>query len=302
MRISIGEVDGDGWEDHCRRLLKIKYQAEGYQNVPAKFGGDLGIEGFTLSGIAFQCYCPDGNPPAKKLYELQRDKITKDIGKLVKNEVQLIGLIGQVKINEWQFLTPDYESKELLEHCRKKEKEVSEKGCAHIAEPFRVLVKTEEDFIPERALLVNSNLAVIRPNIPDIGTLDVQKWENSNNDLYDNLKRKLSKIGLSEEKLLRSIETNIKAYLSGQNVLEQIRTKFPAHYEQIRRAKAVESQNVEYMSTISTDSPSEQLKQCLAKYEEVLRDTLGGSLDTPATRLLVHEAPADWLIRCPLDF
>lgn len=40
-----GKFDGDTWEIFCQKCLKIKYDKDGYQSIPARFGGDLGIEG-----------------------------------------------------------------------------------------------------------------------------------------------------------------------------------------------------------------------------------------------------------------
>ncbi|HIJ55017.1 MAG TPA: hypothetical protein HPQ03_02720 [Deltaproteobacteria bacterium] len=77
LKLSGGEIGGDAWEKYCQKLLKLKYND--YQEVPARYAGDLGVEGFTHTGIAFQCYCQDGEPISDELYEKQRDKVTKDI-------------------------------------------------------------------------------------------------------------------------------------------------------------------------------------------------------------------------------
>ena len=51
--------------------------------------GDLGIEGFTRTGKVFQCYCPEAPYEADELYEKQRDKINKDLNKLIKYKDEL---------------------------------------------------------------------------------------------------------------------------------------------------------------------------------------------------------------------
>ncbi len=114
-------MDGNEWESYCQKLLHMHYKD--YQEVPSRFGGDLGIEGFTCSGFTFQCYCPDEDPSGKDLYELQRDKITRDIAKLIRNASKITEL-GAGIIKEWHFLTPIYNSKDLLSHCRLKESDV----------------------------------------------------------------------------------------------------------------------------------------------------------------------------------
>jgi hypothetical protein len=62
-------MDGNAWEEYCHHLLRIRHTD--YQKVPAKYGGDLGIEGFTFSGLVFQCYCCDDDPSGRDLYEKQ---------------------------------------------------------------------------------------------------------------------------------------------------------------------------------------------------------------------------------------
>lgn len=47
-----GDFNGTGWENFCQICFKMKYENEGYQEMPA-WQGDLGIEGFTRTGITF---------------------------------------------------------------------------------------------------------------------------------------------------------------------------------------------------------------------------------------------------------
>src|SRR5690606_24929220 len=111
-----GNFDGDSWEGFCQQCLKLKYEHDGYQEMPA-WQGDLGIEGFTRSGILFQCYCPDEDYNPDLLYEKQRDKITTDLKKLITYETQLVSYLGAAKVVKWIFLTPEYKNKELVRHC-----------------------------------------------------------------------------------------------------------------------------------------------------------------------------------------
>ena len=52
---------GEEWEKLCNSCYRIRYQEQGYQEIPAKYKGDGGIEGFTKNGIVYQCYCPNEN-------------------------------------------------------------------------------------------------------------------------------------------------------------------------------------------------------------------------------------------------
>ena len=80
-----GNYDGNHWEEVCQQCMKIKYQKDGYQELPA-CQGDLGIEGFTRNGTVIQCYCPDEDYAPKEMYEKQRDKVTTDLQKLINNK------------------------------------------------------------------------------------------------------------------------------------------------------------------------------------------------------------------------
>ncbi|MDR3587942.1 MAG: hypothetical protein P4L59_21915 [Desulfosporosinus sp.] len=61
----------------------MRYQDAHYQKVPAVVGGDAGIEGFTSTGIVYQCYSPERRYSDDELNEHLRKKMTNDIGKLV---------------------------------------------------------------------------------------------------------------------------------------------------------------------------------------------------------------------------
>lgn len=302
MRISIGEVDGEGWESFCQQLLKLKYGSiDGYQEVPDRYGGDLGIEGFTQTGRAFQCYCPDGEPSHKELYESQRNKITRDISKLLKNEKALKLLLGDITINEWQFLTPRYDSRELIAHCTKKTQEVKSSGKSHVSQEFTILIRTESDFIPERDILNSAGLSQISPDFPPISEEEVAEWKASNNEYFKTLENKLGKIIHDNDR--RNIQTinMIKCYLLGQNILEHFRKEFPSHYEKIINLKNATESNVEIASALPND-PGEHLKHTLSEYQEEIDSQLKKSIERSTILRIGQEAISDWLIRCPLDF
>src|SRR5689334_11077025 len=98
-----GIFDGDAWERLCQMIFKKKFAPDGYQQMVAS-PGDYGIEGFTRTGIAYQCYCPSEEYTLQVLYEKQRDKITKDLGKLKTYETQIRDRIGAMTISQWIFV------------------------------------------------------------------------------------------------------------------------------------------------------------------------------------------------------
>jgi len=302
MQTLVGNFDGNGWEQYCHRLLPLKY--DNYQKVPSKFGGDLGIEGFVISDqFVFQCYCPDGNPTSNDLYTKQRDKITTDIRKLLNNGIELVKIIGHIEIKEWHFLTPNYSSKELLAHCRKKELEVREVSKNHIDSEFRIYIKTEDDFLVERGLLVGSGQAQIDYPPIEIDLEQIEDWALKNNELYKVLDDKLERSGVDGGRKRRLIESNIKCFLIGQNAIETIRSSFPEQYEQIINLKtAYESKLGQTVFMVYDKTPGEILMDTLADFKEELEKGFPKIVSRSLLEVLSQEAVADWMIRCPLDF
>jgi hypothetical protein len=77
---------GDDWQAYCDLLFQERHKPAGYVRVPDKDRGDLGIEGYTIDGTAcmYQCYATQA-VALRERYEAQRNKITRDLTKLVKN-------------------------------------------------------------------------------------------------------------------------------------------------------------------------------------------------------------------------
>ena len=104
-----GKLDGDSWEELCQSCYRIRYQSEHYMEVPAIQEGDAGIEGFTQNGIVNQCYCPEREYSDDELYAHQRDKMTKDINKLLSLDYKKrLKELGVPPIKEWHFVIPYY--------------------------------------------------------------------------------------------------------------------------------------------------------------------------------------------------
>jgi len=230
MRTSLGQMDGNSWEEYCQKLLRMRYAD--YQEVPAQFGGDLGIEGFTLSGIVFQCYCPDEDPSGKDLYEYQRDKITKDITKLIKNSHK-ISALGAGTIREWHFLTPRYNSRHLLDHCRKKESEVRNKNLPTIDTGFTIYLKVDDDYIAERQIYLGTGHTQIQPSTEDIPQEKLEELLGSANAIVLNIKSKLGKLALNPSHHLSLTRELIEGYVIGQNELATMNEKFPSTYSSV---------------------------------------------------------------------
>jgi len=96
------------WEKHVQRLLKKRYgnPPGTYQEVPDTVRGDCGIEGFAQDGAAYQCYAAQQWLSPDDLLNKQKNKISTDIAKLIRNEDELCDIFGHVKIGQWNLVVP----------------------------------------------------------------------------------------------------------------------------------------------------------------------------------------------------
>jgi hypothetical protein len=299
MRTSLGQMGGDAWEDSCQKLFRLRY--EDYQEVPAQFGGDYGIEGFTRSGLVFQCYCPDEDPSGNDLYEKQRDKITNDIRKLIKY-AQKISALGAGIIREWHFVTPRYNSHQLLSHCRSKESEVLSKSLKTIHNRFTICIKTEDDYISERQIYLGMNGLRVQPVSEEPPLEELEKLLTSDNKIVLNIKTKLDKLALSSYQRANLTRALVSGYVVGQNELETLNEKFPSTYRSVIQLKSSKQSQLAIRTLSCSDNHSSILHEILQEYEDKLSADFSGSLSNALIARLSTEAISDWLGRCPLNF
>ena len=299
MRTSLGQMNGDAWEEYCQKLLRMKH--EDYQEVPAQFGGDYGIEGFTRSGIVFQCYSPDEDLGGDQLYEKQRDKITRDIAKLIKNATE-ISQLGAGTIRQWHFLTPRYNNRDLVAHCRTKEVTVQSKGLSAVDSNFVIYLKTEDDYLLERQRLLGIGEHKVHPLSAEPATDELDALLSSENDIVLNIKGKLGKLDLSSGRTDELIHDLVYGYVAGQNELQALNERFPDTYRSVVQLKESKEKQIRVRVLSAQGEHGSILNLVLEEYENKLTHEFSGTLASALITTLSTEAIADWLGRCPLDF
>lgn len=299
MKTIIGQMDGNEWEKYCQKLLRLHYTD--YQEVPAQFGGDYGIEGFTRSGLTFQCYCPDEDLAGRDLYEKQRDKITTDINKLIKY-AQEISALGAGTIREWHFLTPRYNNRQLLSHCRSKESEIRSKNFATVHNEFTIYLKTEDDYMHERQIYLGIGEHLVHPTSEDPPQKELEKLILSDNEIVLNIKTKLEKLVPDSMQRAQLIRDLVRGYVIGQNELEILHEKFPSMYRSVTQIKSAKESQLSIRTLSSTDNHSSILRNILTEYEVKLSTDFSNNLSSALIARLSMEAISDWLGRCPLNF
>lgn len=304
-RTKYGPYNGDTWEDLCQQIFKKKYGDDGYQEMVAS-PGDFGIEGYTKkTGLAFQCYCPDKEYTQIELYEKQRDKITKDLGKLKKYETQLQARLGDTKIKEWIFVTPEMNHNKLLKHAQTKQEEVKGWNLSIIADDFTVLVKDGDFYATEitNFQTVNGGKVSFDEFIPEIKYYDEA---DGISDYEENINRKNKircdyKNSDDDDKLEKINALTIKKWLKGESIIKKIETTAPQIYHHLARVISQYEDEVEELSISWQGNAEELIEKVRESLFKRIQDEIPDMSPT-AQREISDHMVAKWIALCPLGF
>ncbi|MFG6318579.1 MAG: hypothetical protein K1W33_01760 [Clostridia bacterium] len=299
------DLDANKWESLIDRLYKIKYSNEGYHYVPARRDGDCGIEGYTKTGIVFQCYFPEGPYSVDELYEKLRDKLTTDIKKLITYEAKLKNM-GVIDIKEWHFVIPKYEDRRILEHAYTKQEKMrkakKDGKISIINDNFEIHVKVLDNFTEEMNCLIKNDIDY-KYKLPEIKNVDFSQCESIKKD---NISRKIATLrnNLNDDKSDRLINLYIEYYLKGIQMLNEIREHSFELFEEVEKIEQAYRKDLEIRCVTNTDSSinQEMFREILNNFEETLKKELENVLDYKDIGELKQEMIGKWLADCPLDF
>lgn len=300
-----GEIGGMAWEELCQKILPLKFHDEGYHEVPARFGGDLGIEGFTAkSGIAFQCYAPVHKLEAKELLKQQKIKINRDCNKLIdpKNLDAYKEILGGTRIKEWHFVTRNIEDKALLKERLKNIEKIRASKCPHIdCENFTIYFKTKKHFAYEIGRLSNVGEALISPTIPEVSDLNIRQWTVTNNTQHKRMEEKLKKIISEPTTRVDVMVLNVTKQIIGDSIMDDLRKDYPNQWLRIREIKATMEKDVAERSKVE-HLTGNHLNEIRGDMLKRLEKEFGNGISSNALLALSQYTVASWLIDCPLDF
>lgn len=309
-----GYLNGNAWEELCVKCYRMRYQNEHYTPISAAQGGDGGIEGYTQSGVVNQCYCPEKDYSDQKCYEHMRDKMTKDIKKLLDPKYQQrLCEWGVPQIREWQFAIPKQEDSRLVKHAEDKRKEVlaakakSPKDYPCIHDEFKIIIKCADDFASEICKIVLAphrdyllNLCIKNGNVIDYTKCDSVKVEN--------ITRKMKAIKQtdndSDEDVKCLVDYYIKAYLSGIDILNNLRLTFPEVYETLVGLEQICKGDV-FIKTRMVSDTSENSKlfwNLLDEFENKLKEQFSTTIDLASIGEIKQDLVASWLADCSMEF
>jgi hypothetical protein len=302
MANPVKEWNGEEWQEHIAQLLRARYSEPGmYQEMPSRDKGDLGLEGFSRDGICYQCYAAEPPFTVKILYEKQRNKITDDISKFIKNSKRLAAVFGTLKIKRWLLVVPQFFSTQLLEHCSSKKDDVIGANLAYLDGQFDVGVITDSEFTVELCKLAAVHLYQhdIVVGQPDVA--QIQQFSLGNVTLLANVANKASKlpkldtVAKVDEFTLRMVHH----YLRGQAAVEALRSRDPEQFETLLRCKNTMEDMLVIQSMVQTGDASTVRKTFSEFKNEVEKNV---SVSPHTADVVAWGAVADWLLRCPLDF
>jgi len=295
-------LSGEQWQTWANQLLMAHYGPGGYQPIPDTDRGDAGIEGFSLSGHAYQAYGPEDEPLSTyERYERHRSKLTTDIKKFIDNRIVLGQLFGNIRISRWILLVPHSDSKEIIRHASKKTQEVIDATLPYVTDDFCILVYDESAFPVERDVLLNARISTIELDNGRTAEKEIVEWADKNDKLVKVIDDKANRLSTLSDDVARAAfrKSIIKAYLDGQNILDDLR-KYPMAYEAIRKIKSDKEMYLSLEIASLANANPEILRKSLEELRTSTRKVPG--LSDGLMEGIAWEAISDWIIRCPLDF
>lgn len=309
-----GYMNGNAWEELCVMCYRMRYQDEHYTPISAAQGGDGGIEGFTQNGIVHQCYCPEKNYSDEDNYTHMRDKMTKDIGKLLKPEyIKKLKEWGVPQIKEWHFVIPEQKDSRIVRHAETKRQEVlaakktNQTMYTHINDDFKVIIKCADDFLKEisRIVLTPHKDYLLNLVIKDVSTLDYTKCDS---EKVKNIKRKIKAIKNTnddaDEDVVFLVNYYIKSYLSGMAILNRLRLSFPEIHESLIELEQSCKKDVSVKTRIISDNSGNAhiFNEILDDFEKKLKEQFTTTINLASIGELKQDLVASWLADCSMEF
>lgn len=295
------KTDPKSWENYFKDILRRFYGPSNMKDIPDSFGGDFGIECYSFSGHAFQCYLSEQSSDKEKLTNAQKDKIRKDIHKFtIKNVKEFTKLFDGIIISRWVLATPEYFDSEMALYCSAKSSKVRKLGLPYISTDFQILLQTESDYRSEVKAL-RQDIYQLPLAFNQVDGNAANDWINENLTFLEKMDLKLPKV-TSQEEVDQSKSFLVQKFLGFQNLLDYLKTEWPDIHVKI--SELINNRRSYLESRFLTDSskqPNDVIKGELQK----LRDDITGEIPTlkkSDLELIIWGVIADWLIRCPLDF
>lgn len=305
-------MTGDKWEEICTSWYRLKYSDDGFHEIPASYRGDGGIEGYTNTGIVYQCYCPEKEYSDDDLYKHMRNKMSNDINKLI-DPIYAVVLkkIGIRNIKEWHFIVPENKDKRLLEHKEKKRKQVltykqeNQEQCDFINKDFEIYIKVAEDFKLQFSQIIRGNIGV-KLDLTILKNKNID-WSSCESQKVINVKRKIKAVmgGIDEndEDYIDMVDFYMKSYLSGIQILEKLRENQIDIYEQVAGIELAYKNEVAQKTKLNMNSSinGELFREIMDNFKNTIEQKLPYISDQSIYELR-DDLISQWLADCSMQF
>ena len=291
----------DDWEIFAQSLLHRRHGPLHVQKIPAAHKGDYGIDYYcTKDAVAYQCYAVEEPIDISVRAERQKKKITTDIGKLVKNHVEIGKLFHGVPIRHWVLMAPRHDSKDINLHCAKKTKDLRDVGCSAFDPMVEVTIQDPSYFPNDAVALGMSALSKVTLSIPTPSPSDLATWAAGSSDLLANATGKLKKRA-APDKLDDVVSDAVRSFLQGNALLDALRSGSPDLHEKVMSAVRSRARRLEFAGPQSGGSAGEILHAELDALIAAMQ-AAAPSLSAENAEQIAYGSICEWIMRCPLDF
>ncbi|MDF9409670.1 MAG: hypothetical protein A4E52_00803 [Pelotomaculum sp. PtaB.Bin013] len=307
-------LSGDAWEELCDACYRMRYQSDNYQKIPATYGGDAGIEGYTQTGIVYQCYYPERDYNDDELYEHQRNKLTKDINKLIDQEnKQRLHNLGVPIIKQWHFVIPFYKDSRILQHAIAKRNEILKGKSSkpqeydHLHDDFLIAIKVAEDFKVEISKIIRETITDTKLNVV-AKSFDTIPWDKCPSEKVHNIQRKIKAVmnplNDNDEDFNDVVGAYVTYYIKGIEVLRMLQADFPEIYEHIYTLEQACKREVSIKTKMNQDRSLNIniFMEILSEFEQKLSYEFSKYFTSSSIMELKHDMVGAWLADCPMEF
>lgn len=293
------QLPADEWQDLCLRVLHEHHPGAELVEVPDDDRGDAGLEAFSMSGCAYQCYAPEGEPlTMTQRYNKQRDKMTEDVGKFIDNAPKIEALLPTgLLITRWAILVPYINTKRLIEHAKAMTERVRAAGLQYAAADMVVMPLTLDAFEAARTAVISRQLSKL-----ELPPLDAVDYSDIEDELIAAMNSKLAMTARYADADRRAAIVNrlLENHTSGLSYRSHVSDYYSELGDQLEYELVDLENRLATQYALTETVPDRRLHKVLIDTEAVVE----GVLNTRAadSRVIAEGQVADWLMRCPLDF
>lgn len=291
----------DDWELFAQSLLHGRHGPLNVQKIPAAHKGDYGVDYYCTKGaVAYQCYAAEEPIDISVRAERQKDKITKDIGKLIKNQVEIGKLFHGVPLLHWVLISPIHDSKDVNLHCAKKTKDLRDLNSVIFDKKIEVSIQDVSNFPSGVVEAGVSSFSKVTLAIPDPTQADLAAWTAGSSDLLTNATQKLRKRATADN-INDLVSQAVRSFLQGNALLDALRSGSPDLHEKIISAVKSRARRLEFAGPKSGGSAGEILHAELDALISAVK-MVAPSLSDENAEQIAYGSICEWIMRCPLDF